>query len=232
MPERLMGFSGRDTLVPMEKTTHATFALPILQECKNGECGQCGRCCIAYEVIVPSVKGDAFSKPIRKRMGEICPQLIEMENGGYGCAVHEAKGAVPILDICKNWDGRDGGYHSMLSNMRDCVFIPDTPAQRKNMLNMLTEGRLADIDLTIGGTGDLVCALDNYLDGNTDIPHALYDAMGMRAFLNAYLTLKTDECMDLLKRLNISPESTTPSRRAFYNEYVAGIATRIGLPAA
>lgn len=84
---------------------------PSLQEkdfekcAKKGECCQCGLCCIAFAVDVPSVPGQANSPVKRKETGESCPQMSFDARGRMICLLHNAKDDIPGLEHCRKWNG-------------------------------------------------------------------------------------------------------------------------------
>ncbi len=91
------------------------FSLPLLnppleekdfEKCaKDGECCQCGLCCIAFAIDVPSVPGDPRSPAMRKETGQVCPQMSFDARGRMYCLVHEAKEDSAILEQCLAWRG-------------------------------------------------------------------------------------------------------------------------------
>ncbi|MBU2213986.1 hypothetical protein KKC44_00730 [Patescibacteria group bacterium] len=86
-------------------TEYPTYeAFHSSNSCKAGNCTQCGLCCIAFRVIVPSKEGNPDSPTTVKQQGDICPQLQSLTHGKYRCVLHDKKDH-KALATCKDWNG-------------------------------------------------------------------------------------------------------------------------------
>lgn len=86
----------------------ARLAIKELDKCwKEGECVQCGMCCITYVTDIPERKPLDAIEEVRKETKdtlEPCKHLVEDDKGRFGCACHEVKDN-PALSTCKGWRG-------------------------------------------------------------------------------------------------------------------------------
>jgi hypothetical protein len=86
------------------------FSAAEMKACeKNGECCQCGLCCIAPEMNIPnsdpSVTPEDGLTHSKKTGLEICPFLEETRNGLFRCLIHGSKESCDILKACRTWKG-------------------------------------------------------------------------------------------------------------------------------
>ena len=86
-------------------TEYPTYeAFHSSDSCKEGNCTQCGLCCIAFRVIVPSKEGNPDSPTTVKHQGDICPQLQGITHGKYRCVLHDKKDHKALV-TCRDWNG-------------------------------------------------------------------------------------------------------------------------------
>lgn len=91
-----------------------------LDKClSQGECVQCGVCCITYVTRVPERKPEDAREEVRteyKAAMEPCKYLTEDGSGRFGCACHEVKDN-PSLAVCDGWRGNlHGEFENMMLN--------------------------------------------------------------------------------------------------------------------
>ena len=84
------------------------FTPDELKECRDdGECCQCGMCCVAFETNIPEEKPTSVDQEmgtIRKKSLHACPYLKDDGTGHFGCGIHDVKDH-PELTTCTKWRG-------------------------------------------------------------------------------------------------------------------------------
>lgn len=113
---------------------------------ENGECCQCGLCCIALETDVPAQKPLSVTQnvdTVRKESLQVCPFLKDDGTGRFGCACHDVKDH-PELVNCNTWKGN--GVHPKRVQGTDYEFLNKREVMLKVYISrLLSDGTPADI---------------------------------------------------------------------------------------
>lgn len=197
-----------------------TFSEQELSGCKEGECCQCGMCCIAYRVQVPAEPGNVNSPLMMKAAGVRCPQLYEGERGRLMCLLQNHKGH-PALAICAEWRGDKRGllmgdlaYDDLNENIADWILHPDSLEQVALIRDRLRRGAIAEevrrhYAHFFTNPSNLTLVLRRYLIDFQVLPHDIFSFVGIPKEVRK----RADDMRFILADIGFS------NRHPFYDEF-------------
>lgn len=160
------------------------FTPEELERCATGECVQCGRCCdMSQGFVVPSLQGT-----FRLKLGRSCVLSMRNADGRHSCVAHTEKITNPYLKACKEFNGTEGGYDSIVELTRACVIAPVTREDVEQVEDYLRRGLLSDISCFLYEASDVIAMLYAYVHRLDIFDIALFEAFGLPQALDRYDT--------------------------------------------
>lgn len=186
-----------------------------MEGCTQGECCNCGMCCTAFEIRVPTYPYEAGdTSMIQKASGVPCPHLVTNSLGQELCGIHEHKETDPRLLVCRNWSGKGEGSPDLAVAIGECITEPKTADDVDRYRQWLIAGKLSHLSGVFNDHVNLLMCIDNYVVRLGMVPHDLFEALGLKAACAAY---DTEQFLNLLVYSEI--DRNNASHREFLAAY-------------
>lgn len=167
------------------------FTREELEQCADGNCTRCGRCCFLYRIPgIPLEVGNAY-KPegisyntrwFREKAADVMCWQLRVEGGLSSCACHAQKNA-PLLAGCRDFIGDSKTYEDVKQMTKRNLRRPESLTIVNTMCEWLRTGRLADVDNIVDSPKEAVAIFIQTVKISGRVPKELFDFMNMQVFL-------------------------------------------------
>jgi hypothetical protein len=193
------------------------YAHDALDKCKSGSCANCGLCCTTMETVVPSERGDVDSPLIRKRAGEVCPQLVRTHRGRYLCALHShVQAGDPRLADCAAWSGEGNGILQLMVQTEDWIARPPDSAASEMISDLVRLKLLAGFQREVD-PHEALDVVRHYAVQLGIVPQETFELLGIRQIFRRLYRQESPLYFQFDRELWVASPNVY---RCFFEQYV------------
>ena len=196
------------------------FSRAEIESCRDhGECCQCGVCCFAYRVVVPTPGLPPGGETMVKTEGAICPYQVINPEGAYDCVLF---GRPERPEACCDWRG-DESYSNLMVMVQFRLVDPGDEMTVKGLGEFARSGALALLGDRVGdrlSVEDLELLLHSHLHRLHTKDSAVLEIAGVNEALEALQRRRPRAYREIVDRLAL--QSDDPVHREFQQRYLTG----------